>query len=378
MANDSSRSARRILLLITDLEIGGTPTVVRELAKRLREPGRVEVEVACLASAGPVADPLRAAGVVVTAFGADSARNVVGATSRLVQLIRSRNFDTVFSFLVHANTIAAIASRFCRRVRFVQSIQTTQPRPRWHWVMQTLAQHAAERIVVPTESVARVAMDRAHVPARKIAVIPNAIDPDAFDRSQIPLSPSRGGGPYPVGFIGRLDAVKRVPLLVQQLHAMRQTFPGTPVHLHIFGEGDQRWRIESEIDRLHLKRDVTMHGAVQRPQDALKQIGLLVLPSIAEGFGLVLIEAMAAGVPIVASDAPGIRDVVRHEKTGLLVDPKNTTGLAFAILRVIEESELRERLIRNGLREARERFGWGKALRGYQSVLGVESSMPNH
>lgn len=368
MANDPDRSARRILLLITDLEIGGTPTVVRELALRLRDPGKVEVEVACLASSGPVADQLRAAAVHVTTLNANNAFNVIGATARLVNLIRQRSYDTVLSFLVHANTIAAIASRFCRRVRFIQSIQTTQPRPRWHWLMQTLAQHAAERIIVPTESTARVAMDRAHVPARKIVVIPNAIDPDAFERSPMPLESPR---PYPVGFIGRLDAVKRVPVLVQQLHAMRQTFPATPVHLHIFGEGDQRWRIESEIDRLNLKRDVTMHGAVDSPQVALKQIGLLVLPSIAEGFGLVLIEAMAAGVLVVATNVAGIRDVVRHEETGLLVDPNDTMGLAFAVMRVIEEEPLRRRLIENGLREVRERFSWDRVIARYRTDLGI-------
>jgi len=357
---------RRILLLITDLQIGGTPTVVRELAIRLHEPGTVEIEVACLASAGPVVDQLRAAGVHVTTLGADSALNVIGATSRLVTLIRQRHYDTVLSFLVHANTVAAIASRFCRRTRFIQSIQTTQPRPRWHWLMQSLAQHAADRIIVPTESTARVAMDRAHVPARKLAVIPNAIDVDSFERSPVPLESPR---PYPVGFIGRLDAVKRVPMLVQQLHAMRQTFPATPVHLHIFGEGDQRWPIAAEIERLHLKRDVTMHGAVASPQIALKQIGVLVLPSIAEGFGLVLIEAMAAGVPVVATNVPGIRDVVRHEQTGLLVDPNDTMALAFAVMRVIEDAELRTRLIEAGLREVRERFGWSRVIEQYRAAL---------
>lgn len=360
---------RRILLLITDLQIGGTPTVVRELALRLREPGRVEVEVASLASDGPVADQLRAAGVQVTSLDANRAIDLIGATARLADLIRRRDCDTVFSFLVHANAVAALASRFCRRVRFIQSIQTTQPRPRWHWMVQMLASHAAEKVIVPTESTARVAIDRAHVPQRKIVVIPNAIDPDSFQRSSVPTQSPR---PFPVGFIGRLDAVKRVPMLVQQLHAMRQTFPATPVHLHIFGEGEQREQIEREIARLHLSRDVTMHGQVQRPQDALNQIGVLVLPSLAEGFGLVLIEAMAAGVPVVATNVPGIRDVVRHDETGLLVDPNDATGLAFAVMRVIEDARLRRRLMDEGLREVRERFSWDRVIEQYRRELGID------
>src|SRR5438874_1590903 len=81
---------RRILLLITDLEIGGTPTVVRELAIRLRKPPEVEIEVACLSKWGPVADQIREAGIRVTAFDARSAREVFRVIRTLLRLIRDR------------------------------------------------------------------------------------------------------------------------------------------------------------------------------------------------------------------------------------------------------------------------------------------------
>jgi len=117
--------ARRILLLITDLEIGGTPTVVRELATRLHDPATgVHVEVACLAKWGPVADLIKAAGVTVTALNARGSRELFRTTSRLRELAREHRIDTVFSFLVHANFIAARASRKLPGVRFLQSIQT--------------------------------------------------------------------------------------------------------------------------------------------------------------------------------------------------------------------------------------------------------------
>ena len=103
---------RRILLLLTDLQIGGTPTVVRELATRLHRPaGGVHVEVACLKGWGPVADPLRDAGVTVTAFGATRPWQLPGVVRRVRRLVRERSIDTVFSFLVHANAVAAVASR---------------------------------------------------------------------------------------------------------------------------------------------------------------------------------------------------------------------------------------------------------------------------
>src|SRR5947207_2512942 len=100
---------RRILLLITDLEIGGTPTVVRELAVRLHRPPNVVVVVASLARPGPVADQIRSAGITVTSLGARSTTDFRIA-AQLANIIRHGRYDTVFSFLVHANAVAALAS----------------------------------------------------------------------------------------------------------------------------------------------------------------------------------------------------------------------------------------------------------------------------
>jgi glycosyltransferase involved in cell wall biosynthesis len=359
---------RRILLLITDLEIGGTPTVVRELATRLNDPpGGVEIEVACLSRWGPVAEQIRTAGVAVTALGARSPIDFPSTVWRLIHLIRGGGFDTVFSFLAHANTVAAAASPFCGGVRFIQSIQTTQPRPRWHWRVQRCIQGAAEKVVVPSPSAARVAREWSDVPPAKLVVISNAIEPDDFPRSPIPGKSPR---PYPIGFIGRLDPVKRVDRLLADMQSVdRQTRGG--VHLHIFGDGIERGNISREIDRLGVEGVVTMHGAVPRPQEALARIGLLVLRSEAEGFGLVLIEAMAAGVPVIGTDVPGICDVIDDGVNGLLADPMSDSAVARAIVRLIDDPSLQNRLIDGGLRTVHEHFSWRVVIPQYRRLLGI-------
>jgi glycosyltransferase involved in cell wall biosynthesis len=354
--------SRRILLLITDLKIGGTPTVVRELAKRLNEPGRVEVEVACLAPWGPVADQLVEAKIPVTALGA-SGPGDFRAIGKLVHLIRHRRFDTVFSFLVHANTAAAIASRFCRDVTFLQSIQTTQPEPRWHWKVQRIVQHAAELIVVPSRSAGIVARDWADVDEDRIAIIPNAIDVEAF--AMLDSAPRwRSPAQIHVGFIGRLDPIKRVCDLVSAVSMLGRRFM-----LDIYGEGADRPTIEFHIDRIGIPDRAILHGVVESPQMALRQTHVLVLPSAAEGFGLVLIEAMAAGVPVIATDVPGIRDVVQHNQTGLLVPVGDPKRLAEAIQQVADDPSLRQRLTVAGQAEVARRFGWGAVLQQYREVL---------
>jgi L-malate glycosyltransferase len=347
----------KILLLITDLEIGGTPTVVRELAIRLGRSNNITV--ACLWRWGPVADQLRDAGVPVISFNAAGATDLFCTVVRLTSLIQHERFDIVFSFLIHANLAASLASRFCSNTRFLQSIQTTQPTPRWHWKLQSIVHLAAEWVVVPSPSAAQVAIDWADVPANKIVVIPNAVDcesvaPKARDT----------GAQFAVGFIGRFDPIKRIPDLLEAMAILDDRFM-----LHLFGDGEDRARIEIEIDRLHLKNRVILHGLIAHPAEALKTIDLLCLPSAAEGFGLVLIEAMAACVPVIATNVPGICDVLKNEMTGLLVPVASPTKLAEAIQRVFDDAECRDRLITSARLDVRARFSWDLVLPQYKALL---------
>ena len=134
----------------------------------------------------------------------------IRAIVRLARLVRRERYDTVFSFLIHANVAAAMLSPFFRNVRFFQSIQTTQPYPKWHWKAQSIVRHAVpRRIVVPSESVAHAAQQWANVPADDIAIISNAIDPGDFDAilDETTLEKLIAGNPIPIGFIGRLDPI---------------------------------------------------------------------------------------------------------------------------------------------------------------------------
>ena len=350
---------RRVLLLTTDLLIGGLPTVVRELAVRLADASDVEIEVACLAGWGPVADQLAAAGIRVTALGAKSPRDLKAIRS-LIRLIGTGRFDTVFSFLIHANVAAAIASAACPGVRYLQSIHTTQPNPRWHWWAQGFAQLAAERIVVPSQSVADALRERSHIALEKLLVIPNAIDVEHFPIASI----APGAPPYAIGFLGRLDPIKRVPDLLETVRLLDGM-----VRLEIFGEGEDRPRIERTIDRLGLRNSVTLHGAIARPQLALSQLQLIALPSEAEGLPMVLLEAMASGVPVVATDVPGIRDVVRNGRNGLLVVPGSPAALAGAIRRILEDPWLKKSLIDAARQDVVQRFGWPAVIRRYVELL---------
>jgi glycosyltransferase involved in cell wall biosynthesis len=348
--------ASRVLLLVTDLDIGGTPTVVRELATRISATGEFSLHVACLGGPGAVAEQIRAAGIPVTALHATGATDLAVGL-RLANLLHAEQFDIVFSFLLHANAVAAAMRPIFPRVRFLQAIQTTQPKPHWHWMVQRIARHMAEKIIVPTESAAAAAREWAGVPNSQIIIIPNAVD------IPLPASESRKPG-MSIGFIGRLDPVKRVEDLLAAMPLLPEESS-----LHIFGYGPERIQLEADVRRMHLRERVTLHGPVTGPAEALAMLDVLVLPSDAEGFGLVLIEAMAAGVPLVATNVPGIRDVVRDGVNGLLVPARNPAAIAAAIQRIFSDANLRDELIRGGRQSVADRYTWEKVLPQYLTLL---------
>jgi glycosyltransferase involved in cell wall biosynthesis len=352
---------RRILLLLTDLELGGTPTVVRELATRLAAEKDLYVHVACLDRLGPIGIELQSRGVDVTALNARGPTDL-SAIHRLHRLISHQKFDTVLSFLIHANVAAAAATLFSHGIRLLQSIQTTQPNPRWHWRLQSIMQHAAEKIIVPSPSAALAAMDWADVRAEKILVIPNAVEPTDFAGIHPP-------GKNRVGFIGRLDPIKRIGDLIAAMAELPSDYT-----LHIFGEGAERENLQSLIQKMNLNDRVALHGPIPRASEALATIDVLALPSAAEGFGLVLIEAMAAGIPVVATDVPGIRDVIENGQTGLLVPPADSAALAGAIREILTNADLRGHLIAEGRLRVVEQFSWRQVFPMYHNLLVEEHS----
>jgi glycosyltransferase involved in cell wall biosynthesis len=219
-------------------------------------------------------------------------------------------------------------------------------------------QDAAEKIVVPSPSVEEAAIRWAGVEPAKLLIIPNAVRIEDFPGGR------RGGENRRVAFVGRLDPIKRIPDLVNAVALLN-----TDIRLDIWGEGSRRGEIQSAINRLGLQGRATLHGAVAGPGEALEGADVLVLPSDAEGFGLVLIEAMAAGVPVIGTHVPGIRDVIEDGISGLLVPPRNPRVLANAITRVLSDASLREKLIAGGRDRVRRLYDWEVCYEKYRQLL---------
>ena len=190
------------------------------------------------------------------------------------------------------------------------------------------------------------------VAEEKVHVLPSGFEPALFERPTADIFP---GVPRPrVGYVGRLAEQKRPDLLVEAFGDVTAT-----ASLVVVGDGPLRQRVEAAVRRSPARDRITLHGFV--PHDevpaVLRSLDLLVLPSVYEEMGSVLTEAMASGLPVVASDVGGIPNVVTDGETGILVPPGDVVALTKALDDVLGDAALSLRLGEEGRRQS-VRYSW--------------------
>jgi glycosyltransferase involved in cell wall biosynthesis len=191
------------------------------------------------------------------------------------------------------------------------------------------------------------------VPARDVTVVHCGIDHERYRAD--PATP-RAAVPTIV-FVGRLRRYKGVDWVLRSLPGVLARVPGA--RLEIVGDGPHTAALRAQSERLGLGAAVEFAGFLPAAEKVarLRRAWVVVQPSPKEGWGLTVVEASACGTAVVASDAPGLRDSVRRDETGLLVPYGDVGALADALARVLGDAPLRERLARGGLAWA-ARFRW--------------------
>ena len=195
-----------------------------------------------------------------------------------------------------------------------------------------------------------------NLPKKKIITIPNATTFEPINK--IRIRPVKN-----ILFVGRLSMEKNILKLVESFSLLKNK----NITLNIVGEGEKRDEIEQLIKKKKLK-NITLHGRKEKEEliNIYKSSDIFILPSEYECFSSTLLEAMATGTPIIASNVLGTRNIIKDNYNGLLVKP-TPKGIAKAIEKLTANPKLRQRLAKNGLKEVKK-YSWNKIVKQTEDV----------
>jgi glycosyltransferase involved in cell wall biosynthesis len=365
-----------ILLAINGTDFGGTESALAEIAVKLDARGH-RVHVLSIKEPGRTGARLRERGIDVDTLGMDDVvnpLNMVTATRRFVRWLEEHEIDVVQSFLPRANVVSRVANRLARgsRPHLSSERSTDFNRSRLICRLNGWTARLTDRVLAVSADLRELLVERDRLPAEKIRILQNGIDVgrvDAAPRSDVHKELGLTCDDVLFCTVGRLIPDKGYVYLAEALAQMQQ-----PAHVVLVGEGDEEARIRRAVSQWGVEDRFHLIGFRPDVLGIMKDVDAFVLTSLEEGIPVVLVEAMAVGLPIVSTRVGGIAGLVKEDETALLVPPaeiwagqveerssesahaEGVTRLANAMDRLAADADLRRSFGAAGRTRVAERF----------------------
>jgi len=359
-----------VMLLTVGLTVGGTERQLLELASRF-DRRRFNILVCALKGEGPVARAMRERGIRVEVLNGRGTWDL-RVLSRLFRLIRRERPEVLHAFLGLANLAASLAGRLLGVPVIIWSYRDVEVwKTKAHWLVERTAVRWADAITCCSEAVRQFVLAHMNGQASKFSTIHNGVDLESFSRSRAASRTElklREGG-FVIGTVSRLDEPKKgLTVMLQALADLAGRDGIPPWQWLLVGDGPARDRLRSLAAELGLSGQVMFAGMRDDVAAVLPAMDIFVCPSLYEGFGIAIVEAMAAGRPVIASAVGGIPEIVVHGDTGLLVPPGDAALLAGALAALLNHPEQARAMGARGLARARERFSIEAAVQQHQQL----------
>ncbi|MCI0638803.1 MAG: glycosyltransferase [Gemmataceae bacterium] len=339
------------------LEMGGQENLLVEFARHA-DRDRFDLRFLSLADKGPLAAALEVEGWPVTALNTPEGLRP-GLILRVARWLKENTIDVIHTHNNRPLIYAAPASRLAgvRRLIHTRHGQGVGISSRQAW-LTALAARWADAFVCVSQDSARMAQEEG-VPANKVRILWNGIDTKRFSFS----GPQRDG---PAVLVARLTPEKDAATLLRAVALVRQSDPG--FRLEIAGLGPSIDDLEKLSELLGLGDCVRFLGIVRDVPALLGRASMLVLSSLSEGIPLTVLEAMARGLPVVATKVGGIPEAVEDCLTGILVPPRDPDALAEAMSTLRGRPTVARALGRAGRERVEQHFDIRRMVSAYEAL----------
>ncbi|MDH7486934.1 MAG: glycosyltransferase [Anaerolineae bacterium] len=361
-----------LLHVIPTLGLGGAERFLVDLCRALPA-HRYRVIVATVSGEGPRADDLRQAGIEVFPLRVRSHWQL-NAVLRLARFMRQQRVDIVHTHLFVGEFFGRLAAKLAGVPVVISTAQNAYAPgyllPRAQVLAGRLLARLDDRLVAVSQGARDYLIQVEGVAPARIEIVPNAIAwPEPVSPAQVEAARrdlgAEGRSPL-LGTVARLTPQKGLAYLLQALVTLRTRFPN--LFCVIIGEGELRAELEALAVRLELQHHVRFCGLRRDVPALLQCLDLFVLPSLFEGLPLALLEAMAAGRPVVATDVAGSSEVIEDGVSGRLVPPGDATALAQAMAELLDDRERAQALARQGQETVRRRYTIGPVAEAYERI----------
>ena len=361
----TANQARRIRLayVITGLELGGGGAVVLTLARAL-DRSRFDLDVYCILEGGAMEEELHrlGCGVHILEWAFDYRRRFLKysltKTLRLASMLRQGRYDVVHTHLFQADAIGRVAALLAGVPVIVKSLHNMG---RWKTRGQVAVDRVLNRwtdgVICCSDYQRETAASQERFDEGRALTIHHGVRlhrfPHRTDRTAaaaLGLRPDR----LTVGTVGRTIVEKGHVYLLDAVPHILHRHPDT--QFLIVGDGALRAQFEARLAQTPYRDRVCFAGARDDVPEMLALMDVFVFPSLSEGFGIAVIEAMATRLPVVAARIRPLSEIVVDGVTGLLVPPKDSTGIAAAVIRLLDDSSLRAAMGTAGRQRVEERF----------------------
>lgn len=329
----------RVFFITTGIDYGGAETQLVNLAKRLKMRGW-NVRVVSMLRPQAYVDDLEQAGIPVDSLGMLRGKPDPRALFHLASILRRERPQVVHSHMVHANVLARLA----RLLAQIPVLVCTAHNINEGGHLREWAYRLTDFLCDITTQVSRTGLARyvriGAVPRDKIHFIPNGVDTDRFSHSpatRVRVRRELGlEGCFAWLAVGRFEIQKDYPTMLQAFARAAQD--RKDMVLLVVGQGPQREDLKRLVLELGINGKVRFLGVRKDIPDLINAADGYLMSSIWEGMPIVLLEACAVGLPVVATDVGGNREIIVEGKSGFLVPPKDPEALSRAILRLMELS----------------------------------------
>ena len=328
------------------------------------------VHVACFADRGALRARLEAASISATEFPLRSLKSLDTCRQfgRFVRWCRDHQLQVVHACDFYANVFALPAAAVARvpvRLGSRRDVAVPERSPA-QALLQRLSYQLAHRVIANSSAAARRLAEEG-VPAWKVATIANGLDFDRFTTRKQAGAARRGPGRQRiVTTVANLRPGKGHEVLLNAAARVIRRVPD--VRFRIVGDGPRRRELERQAASLRISSHVEFVGHRTDVPELLRESDVFALPSFMEASPNAVIEAMAAGVPIVATRVGGIPEAIEHERSGLLVPAGDDRALAAAIVRLIGRPQVASRLAETARQSAESRFSFERMVSEFQQL----------